>query len=208
VAGDITLPVIFVLAGSGCAIAAVTGGGFKALVDFPSLKGSSRILIGILAFGFIGLAIFSYWHVPGGGPRAAVPTPPPPTGAPPGPSVTPTSPPTSVAVSSPTPVAAAEFNGVLVIGYIDNTGYLDIDGHKVWGGDKDEPSDAVDIGVDPAKVRAQGVARIALSEAGAKQLALQPSSAKHRQRSAWGKFRTTKASARSPVVAGSHTSGT
>ena len=82
----------------------------------------------------------------------------------PSPTTTPPLPTTSFPPSTTTP------SKVLVIKYIDNTGYIDIDGQKIWDGDVDEPSDEVDVSVNPAKVASVGVAKIALSESGGKDI--------------------------------------
>jgi hypothetical protein len=154
VADNVTLPVIFGVVGAGCAVAALTGGGFKLIVDLPTLDRRKQVGAGVLAIIFVALAVWTFTETADPRVSAAAPpttTPPPPTTAPPPPNTTPKS-------------------EVLVVKYIDNTGYIDVDGRKTWGGDVDEPSDEVDISVNPERVASVGVARIALSESGGKEI--------------------------------------
>lgn len=168
---EVTLPVVFAVAGVGCAIAAGTGGGFKLLVDIPVLRGITRAVVAVLACGFTFLAVWSYTRDDDGARptgSALTPTATPasaPSNSQPGPPTrsAPVTP--SPAPSSATPTTG--FDGVLVVKYVDNTGYLDIDGHRTWGGDEDQTDD-VDVAVTSVKVQAEGVARIALSESGGK----------------------------------------
>jgi hypothetical protein len=158
VADGITLPVIFAVVGAGFAVAALTGGGFRLIVvNLPTLDRSQRRGGWALAAIFIALAVWTS-TAETADPRPNVTTPPstipsPSTSTPPPPPPSSTSPPSKV----------------LVVKYIDNTGYIDIDGQKTWGGDVDEPSGEVDISVNPEKVASEGVAKIALSESGGKE---------------------------------------
>jgi hypothetical protein len=157
----VTLPVISFVVGVGCAVAAITGGGFRLIViDLPTLDRVQRSWIAVLAIILIPLAV---WMTYAG--RADEPGPVPGTTAPPttAPPLTTTPlPTTTLPPSTTTP------SKVLVIKYIDNTGYIDIDRQKTWAGDVDEPSGEVDVSVNPRRVASEGVARIALSESGGK----------------------------------------
>jgi hypothetical protein len=88
------------------------------------------------------------------------------------PSATPSHTASPTATDSPRPspaVSATPRVKVKVIRYIDNTGYIDLDGMKVYPGDEDEPQDEVDIAVNPKRWSSRNAAAIALSESGGKE---------------------------------------
>jgi len=161
VADSLTLPVIFGVVGAGFAIAALTGGGFKLIVvELPTLDRPKQIVAGVLAAIFVALAVWT-----ANTNNAGTTTPPP--GAIAAPATTVASATTAAPTTTPPPSSTAT-SKVLVIKYIDNTGYIDIDRQKTWDGDVIEPSGEVDVSVNPRRVASVGVARIALSESGGK----------------------------------------